>query len=109
MKRPAKQARQGSRDNGGKREAAEALAIAALSFLAAEPERLGGFLALTGIGPESIRDAAGEPHFLAGVLDHVVSERDSCWSPSPSTQGIDPVEVDARPAGARRAWERDVP
>jgi hypothetical protein len=43
----------------------------ALSFIASEPERLGRFLALTGIGPESIRNAAREPGFLIGVLDHL--------------------------------------
>src|SRR5262245_58106192 len=52
------------------RAAAERLAIAALAFIAEEPERLGRFLALTGIGPESIRTAAHEPQFLLGVLDH---------------------------------------
>jgi Protein of unknown function (DUF3572) len=45
------------------RAAAESLAIAALAFLAAEPGRLGRFLALTGIGPESIRAAAHQPQF----------------------------------------------
>src|SRR6266481_9055573 len=54
--------------------AAEDLAIAALGFIAAEPERLGRFLAMTGIGPDSIRDAAREPRFLAGVLDHVAGD-----------------------------------
>ena len=33
------------------RVAAEALAVAALAFIAAEPERLGRFLAMSGIGP----------------------------------------------------------
>lgn len=56
------------------RDAATALAIAALSFIASEPERLGRFLALTGIGPESIRTAAREPDFLLGVLDHLVGD-----------------------------------
>ena len=56
------------------RGAATALAIAALSFIASEPERLGRFLALTGIGPESIRTAAREPDFLLGVLDHLVGD-----------------------------------
>ena len=41
--------------------AAEGLAVAALGFIAAEPERLGRFLALSGIGPDSIRTAAREP------------------------------------------------
>ena len=56
------------------RESAENLAISALAFLAADPERLGRFLSLTGIGPEAIRKSAREPAFLAGVLDHVVSD-----------------------------------
>jgi Protein of unknown function (DUF3572) len=57
-----------------RQEAAVALAIAALSFIAGEPERLGRFLAMTGIGPESIRASAREPHFLLGVLDYLASD-----------------------------------
>jgi hypothetical protein len=56
------------------RELAETVAIQALSFIAEEPERLGRFLALTGIGPESLRDAAREPNFLLGVLDHLAGD-----------------------------------
>src|SRR5436190_13794609 len=55
-------------------EAATELAIAALSFMAAEPEELGRFLSLTGIGPESIRAAAREPGFLLGVLDYLAND-----------------------------------
>jgi hypothetical protein len=51
---------------------AEALAVQALSFLAAEPERLGAFLAETGLGPESVRAAASAPGFLPAVLDHLI-------------------------------------
>ena len=40
------------------RELAETVAIQALSYIAEEPDRLGRFLALSGIGPESLRDAA---------------------------------------------------
>ena len=57
-----------------RRAAAEQLAIAALGFIADEPERLGRFLAMTGLGPGSLRNAAREPHFLAGVLDHVAAD-----------------------------------
>jgi hypothetical protein len=53
---------------------AEAVAIRALDGLAASPERLGGFLALTGLSPQSIRDVASSPGFLAAVLDHVTSD-----------------------------------
>jgi hypothetical protein len=93
MKRPAMKTRQdGSRDKGSRREQAEALAISALAFLAAEPERLGAFLALTGIGPESIRAAATEPHFLAGVLDHVASD-ERLLVAFAAEAGIDPADV----------------
>jgi len=52
-------------------EVAEVLAIQALGFIAEDEERLGRFLALTGMGPAEIREAARERHFLAGVLDYV--------------------------------------
>ena len=56
------------------RAAAEMLAIQALGFIAAEPERLARFLDMTGIPIERIRSAAGEPGFLAGVLEHMLGD-----------------------------------
>jgi hypothetical protein len=56
------------------RETAEMLAIQALSFIAEEPERLGRFLAVTGLEAQSLRDAAREPNFLLGVLDHLAGD-----------------------------------
>ena len=53
---------------------AESLAVEALGFLAQDPDRLGAFLAASGMGPEMIRQAAADPGFLAGVLDHVASD-----------------------------------
>jgi len=55
-------------------DAAAATAIAALGFLAADPERLSRFLALSGLGPETLRAAAGEPSFLAAVLAHLLAD-----------------------------------
>ncbi|MGN6142436.1 MAG: DUF3572 domain-containing protein [Mesorhizobium sp.] len=55
------------------REEAEAVAIRALGFVAADPELLPRFLALTGIEASSIRRAAAEPGFLAGVLQFVLA------------------------------------
>ena len=63
-----------SQREGMTRESAETVAIQVLGFIAEEPERLDRFLALTGIGPESLRDAAREPNFLLGVLDHLASD-----------------------------------
>jgi hypothetical protein len=55
-------------------ENAESLAVSALAFLAAEPERLERFLALTGLGPHNLRQAAAAPGFHASVLDYVVGD-----------------------------------
>jgi len=63
------------------RQAAEIVAIQALSFIAGEPERLGLFLAETGIGPETLRQSAADPQFLASVLGFIMRD-DSPASPS---------------------------
>jgi hypothetical protein len=57
-------------------EVAEVLAVQALAFIAQDDERLGRFLALTGMGPAEIRTAARERHFLAGVLDYVTGDEE---------------------------------
>ncbi len=90
-------------------EAAEELAIQALTFLAAYPVRLGSFLAATGIGPSQIRAASGEPGFLAGVLDFLASD-DRLIVDFGAATGADPADVArayATLSGAR--WEREVP
>ena len=88
---------------------AEALAIQALSFIAMEPERLGRFLAASGIGPDQIRIAAREPLFLAGVLDHIASDEPLLLAFA-ADSGHDPREiVRARAALGGRGWEREVP
>jgi Protein of unknown function (DUF3572) len=71
---------------------AEALAIAALAFLTAEPARFARFLDLTGIAVNSIRAAAREPGFLAGVLDHLSAE-ESMLLEFAAGQEIDPTDV----------------
>ncbi len=53
---------------------AEVLALDALKFLAGDPDRLGRFLALTGIGPADLMARAAEPQLLAGVLDHLLAD-----------------------------------
>src|SRR5258708_3197096 len=55
-------------------ETATNLAIGAFGFIASQPEELDRFLSLTGIGPESIREAAGEPGFLLGVLEFLAND-----------------------------------
>lgn len=56
------------------RDRAETIAVAGLSFLAEEPEALGRFLSATGLGPETLRAAAGEPGFLLAVLEYLTGD-----------------------------------
>jgi hypothetical protein len=55
-------------------ETAEALAIEALGFVAGRPEALGRFLAISGLGPSTLRRAAADPGFLVGVLDFLAAD-----------------------------------
>jgi Protein of unknown function (DUF3572) len=91
------------------REAAEIVAVQALSFIAGEPERLGLFLAESGIGPETLRTAAADPHFLGSVLDFVLRD-DATVRAFAAVSQLHPTNI----AAARQAlsdpdWERDVP
>lgn len=92
------------------REAAETVAIQALTFIAADPERLGRFLGLTGIGPAQIREAAREPGFLAGVLDYLAGDERLLTEFARETDH-DPITVSqARHVLAGGGdWEREVP
>ena len=95
--------------SGALRTNAEQLAIAALAYIAADGERLGRFLASTGIGPGDIRAAAREPLFLAGVLDHLVNNEPLLVAFA-AESGADPGSIlGARETLAGRAWESDTP
>jgi hypothetical protein len=102
MKRPASRSK----------EAAETLAIQALAFIAEEPDRLAAFLGATGLSPDRIRESANQPHFLRGVLEHMLSD-ESLVVAFADNAGIDPADI-ARAYGAIGGdmgshWERDLP
>jgi len=90
------------------RETAEMLAIAALAFIAEEPERLNGFLSVTGIPLEGIREAAGQPGFLGGVLEHMLGDETLLLAFADSA-GIDPDGIARARSALGGRWERDVP
>lgn len=91
------------------REQAEGLAIQALTFIAGDSERLGRFLAVTGIGPAEIRAAASEPAFLIGVLDYMASD-EQLITVFARENDLDPADIDrGRIALAGEPWEREVP
>lgn len=52
---------------------AEDVAISILGWLASEPELLGRFMALSGIDASSMRNAANDPGFLAGLVDFLMN------------------------------------
>jgi hypothetical protein len=55
-------------------DSAQSLAVEALGFIAADPDRLSRFLGLTGLGPDNLRHAAADPAFLGSVLDYVIAD-----------------------------------
>ncbi|MCC6736371.1 MAG: DUF3572 domain-containing protein [Bauldia sp.] len=71
---------------------AEAIGVAALTFIAADPERLTRFLSMTGLRPEDVRTAAADPDFFAGVLRHVAG-----WEPDllafAAEAGLAPADI----------------
>src|SRR5262249_21286853 len=89
--------------------AAEGLAVAALGFIAGEPERLGRFLALSRIGPASLRAAPRGPPILPRVLDPLTSDERLLLAFA-TENNIDPEAVmRARDVLAGPDWERDTP
>jgi hypothetical protein len=79
-------------------ESAEALAIEALGFLAADENRLAQFVAATGYDLAAIRSQASLPEFQAGLLEFLMSD-ESLLLVFAGHQGIAPGEV----AAARQA------
>jgi hypothetical protein len=52
----------------------QSLAVSALTFLAADEERLRRFLEMTGLGPHNLRNAAKDPAFYGSVLEYLVAD-----------------------------------
>jgi hypothetical protein len=75
----------------------EVVGLAALGFLASEPERLVRFLDLSGITLEDLRGRAGEPELLGAVLDHLLAD-ESLLFVFAEAEEMHPAEV----AAARR-------
>jgi Protein of unknown function (DUF3572) len=101
--------RPGKADPQARQEAAADLAVAALAYLAGDPEHLERFLALTGISPGDIRTAARAPDFLAGVLDYVAGDEPLLRAVAAHAD-VAPEELDkARQLLSGHDWQRDVP
>jgi Protein of unknown function (DUF3572) len=91
------------------REVAEIVAVKALSFVAGDPERLGAFLAESGIGPDTLRAAASDPRFLANVLDFIMRD-DATVKAFAAASDLHPTNIAAaHQVLSDRKWEREVP
>jgi hypothetical protein len=102
-------AQPGKVDRQARQDAAATLAIAALGYVAGDPEHLERFLALTGITPGDIRTAAGTPGFLAGVLDYVAGD-EALLRAVAAHAGVAPEQLDrARQALVGHDWRGEVP
>jgi hypothetical protein len=71
------------------RAVAEALAVRALGWMAADPELTGGFLAAAGAGPGDLRARAAEPEFLGFVLDFLLANEPALVAFA-AAEGINP-------------------
>ncbi len=77
-------------------EEAELTAIAGLRFLGADEQLLSRFIALSGIDPAQLREAASSPAFLAGVLDFFIAHEPTLL------QFAEAVEIDPQAIVAAR-------
>ena len=68
------------------------LAVQALAFIAADETRLAGLLNTTGLTAAAIRDAAKQPGFLAGILEHMLAD-ESLLIAFAEAAGIDPADI----------------
>jgi zinc transporter ZupT len=78
--------------NSSRREAAEAMAVRILGFLASDSSRLESFLRVSGMEPHEVRQAAESAGFLAGVMDYALQDEKLLLSFCES-EGIDPALI----------------
>ena len=74
------------------RDAAEAIALQGLAFLAAEPARVRRFLLATGIEPAEMRVRANTPELMSAVLEHLAAD-ESLLLVFAATQKIAPESI----------------
>ncbi|MFN0263848.1 DUF3572 domain-containing protein [Tepidamorphus sp. 3E244] len=74
------------------KDEAEALAVTALSAIAADPKLLSRFMALTGIEPQNLRHAASEPGFLTSVTNFLMTD-ESTLVAFAANEGLRPESV----------------
>ena len=79
-------------------DSTERVALDVLGWLVVDEDRLFPFLNATGLTPETLRASAGQPGFLAGILDHVMGD-ENVLTACANGLGIQPERIAA-------AWRR---
>ena len=87
-------------------DSARSLAISALAFIAADPDRLTRFLGITGLGPDNLRTAAADPAFLGSVLDYLVAD-EKLLVEFAADAGLKPEAVARAHEALRRSYESE--
>jgi hypothetical protein len=82
-------------------ETAETIAYTAMRFIAEDEDRLGRFLALSGIGPAELRERLQDPAFQMGLLDFLLNYEPDLLAFAEFAE-IEPTQ----PAWARRTLAR---
>lgn len=73
-------------------EAAETLALKGLAWLASMPDDIDRFLNISGVEVGGLRARAGEPEFLAAVMEFLLSD-DKLLTGFCDAEGLDPMDV----------------
>lgn len=89
-------------------DAAQRIAIEALSAIANDEDQLSRFMATTGLDPDSLRDAAKDQTFLRGVLEYAVQD-DQIVLAVAEAAGVAPEQVMQAAHRLGAVWERDTP
>jgi hypothetical protein len=55
-------------------DSAHVIGLQALAWLAADPDRIAGFMAASGANAGDLRAQAADPDFLGAVLDHLMTD-----------------------------------
>jgi hypothetical protein len=87
-------------------DSARSLAVSALTFIAADPDRLNRFLGITGLGPDNLRTAAADPAFLGSVLDYLVAD-EKLLVEFAADAGLKPEAVARAHEALRRPYESE--
>jgi hypothetical protein len=83
------------------RDTAELIAYKAMAFVADDEDRMGRFLALSGVGPTELRTRLQEPAFQLGLLDFLLNYEPDLLAFAEHAE-IEPTQ----PAWARRTLAR---